>query len=107
MMNWRPEFIGLRIGQFDRYDMCIDTFWSISDKSYDTLQVDVLLKRVNAFQILILIMGIDISCNPSAFVFFVIYFVPNCDPSWWMYADQEGKFIIFLSRLGISVPPGI
>ena len=73
---------GLRIGQFDRYDICIDTFWSISEISYDTLQVVVLLKQVYGFQIIILIICINISYNLSVFAFFVISFVHNCDPSW-------------------------
>ena len=37
--------LNLRIGQFDRYDMCIDTFWSISDISDDTFHMTMLLKR--------------------------------------------------------------
>ena len=74
---------------------------SISDISYDTLQVVVLLKQVNAFQILILIICIDISYYLSAFAFFVIFFVHNCDSSRWMYADKEGRFMIFLCRLGL------
>ena len=43
--------IGLCIGQFDRYDMCIDTSWSISDVSYDTLDVTMLLELIYAFQV--------------------------------------------------------
>ena len=38
--------VGMRIGQFDRYDMCTETVWSISDMSYDTLHAIVLLKQV-------------------------------------------------------------
>ena len=29
------SLLGLRIGQFDQYDMGTDTFWSIYDISYD------------------------------------------------------------------------
>ena len=47
-------FPGPRIGQFDRHDMSIDTFWSISDISYDILHVTVLLKPIYAFKVFLL-----------------------------------------------------
>ena len=45
--------IWLRIGQFDRYNMCIETFWSISDISYCVLHVTVLSKPISAFHVLL------------------------------------------------------
>ena len=43
--------VGRRIGQFDRYDMCTDTFWTIYDISYDTLHVAVLLRQVFTYML--------------------------------------------------------
>ena len=40
----RYDSVGLGIGQFDRYDMCIDTFWSIFNISYDPFHVNVLIE---------------------------------------------------------------
>ena len=49
--KWYTRILGLRISEFDQYDMCIDTLWLISDISYDILHVTVLLKPTYAFQV--------------------------------------------------------
>ena len=90
----------LRVGQFDRYDMCIDIFWSISDVSYDTILVTVLHKPIFFPGILIQTLNHTTiwDWGPIHCASFVIPNVRNCDPTWWMYADQEGRFKFFSRR---------
>ena len=102
--------LGMRIGQFDRFDACINILWSISNMS------NIIVEIINAINTPPHPSTISCSYWLYASIFhtthvasFVIPSVRNCDQSWWLYADQEGRFKIIkidhhISLLKVTKP---